>query len=337
MPGWIGDHVLAGAVVVPGTVFVEAVLHVAGRLGCEVLEELVIESPLVLSEGEVVQLQLSVEAPDEHGRRRVTIYARAQDTDAAEEDARAWTRHASGVLAGGQPAAPEEEEVERGWPRSPAARGRRPGAIPVEVDDLYGEMAELGFEYGPAFACVRGAWRRGEELFCEAALGESEQAQAGRLWGAPSIVGCRAAGHGGAMHGGRRGRGEDRKGLRLPFAFNGVRLRSRAPPRCVWSRSRGADAMSMVAFDEHGALVASVRSLSSRPRLRAGSLRARRGVARSLFGMDWVELAGLRAARSTGRLGCWVRGLASVRRRFGVRRGCGASRGFRCRCAQVIE
>ena len=100
-PGWIGDHVIAGAVVVPGTVFVEAVLHVAGRLGCEVLEELVIESPLVLSEGEVVQLQLSVEAPDEHGTRRVTVYARAEDTDAAEEDG-VWIRHASGVLAGGQ-------------------------------------------------------------------------------------------------------------------------------------------------------------------------------------------------------------------------------------------
>ena len=177
-PGWLGDHVVAGAVVVPGTVFVEAVLHVAGRLGCEVLEELVIESPLVLSEGEVVQLQLSVEAPDEHGGRRVTIYARAQDTDAAGEDA-LWTRHASGVLAGAQRPRRRRRAGGRGWLRSPVASWPPPGAIPVEVEDLYGEMAELGFEYGPAFACVRGAWRLGEELFCEVALGES-RAGAGR-------------------------------------------------------------------------------------------------------------------------------------------------------------
>ena len=168
-------------------------------------------------------------------------FTRACRTPTRPREDRVWTRHASGVLARVQPASPEEEEV-RAWAASLAdGPWPPPGAIPVEVDDLYGEMAELGLEYGPAFACVRGAWRLGEELFCEVALGESEQAQAGWLRRSPRIVGCRAAGHGGAAE--RRcgtGAEEHGKGLRLPFVFNGVRLHSTGRRRVACeSRSRG--------------------------------------------------------------------------------------------------
>ncbi len=208
-PGWLGDHVVGGAVVVPGTVFVEAVMHLADRLGCDLLEELVIESPLVLSEGEVVQLQLSVEAPDEQGNRRVKIYARREGGDADGEDAggtdeedAAWARHASGVLAGAQSVSAEEEVRARA---ASLAGGSWPprGAIALDIEDLYGEMAELGLEYGPAFACVRGAWRRGEELFCEVALGESEQAQAGSYGVHPALLDAALHGMVGQPNGGR--------------------------------------------------------------------------------------------------------------------------------------
>src|SRR5207248_789518 len=47
-----------------------------------------------------------------------------------------------------------------------------PGTALVEIDFLYDRLAELGLAYGPAFQAVRAAWRRGEELLVEVALGE---------------------------------------------------------------------------------------------------------------------------------------------------------------------
>ncbi len=293
--GWLGDHVVGGAVVVPGTVFVEAVLHVAGRLGCELLQGLVIESPLVLAEGDVVQLQLSVEAPDEHGGRGVAIYARTEDADAVEEDA-LWTRHASGVLAAGRPASSEEEEEEEGWRVGVASLAGGawppPGAVAVEVEDLYDELSESGLEYGPAFVCVRGAWRLGEELFCEVALGESEQAQAGGYGVHPVLLDGALHGMAARLNGGGAGAGVDGEGLRLPFAFDGVRLHGRgASVLRVRLAAAGTDAMSMVACDEHGALVASIRSLTLKAAPVGRFAQTRRRTARSLFEIDWIELA----------------------------------------------
>ena len=70
------------------------------RAGSGVMvQELVVESPLVLAEGGVVRLQVSVEAPDEARRSRGEIYARYRGRWRGEEDGARWTRHASGVLA----------------------------------------------------------------------------------------------------------------------------------------------------------------------------------------------------------------------------------------------
>ncbi len=291
-PAWLGDHVIAGAVVVPGAVFVEAALHVAGRLDCELLQELVIESPLVLSEREVVQLQLVVEAPDERGGRSVRIYARADGGDAGGEDP-AWTRHATGVLAPAQAASPEPESP---WARAAShASGHwpPPGAIPVDTEDLYGEMAATGFDYGPAFACLRGVWQLGEELFCEVSLGESEQAQAGGYGIHPALLDAAMHGIVGQLNGDTGASataGADSGGVPLPFAYSGVQLHSRgaAALRVCLARA-GADAISMVALDEHGTPVASMRSLAFKAAAGGRLARAPRG-ARSLFALDWAEL-----------------------------------------------
>ncbi len=97
-PAWLADHVVLDECVVPGVFFVELALHAGGQIGCDLLEELVIELPLVLGEREEVQLQVTVDAADEDGRRSVKIHSRPARTGAGEGEG-AWTRHASGVLA----------------------------------------------------------------------------------------------------------------------------------------------------------------------------------------------------------------------------------------------
>ncbi|MGV9856865.1 type I polyketide synthase, partial [Streptomyces sp. NPDC003442] len=66
---WLADHAVMGSVLLPGTAFVELAVRAGDQVGCDLLEELTLEAPLVLPEVGGVQLQLSVGAPDGSGRR----------------------------------------------------------------------------------------------------------------------------------------------------------------------------------------------------------------------------------------------------------------------------
>ncbi|MBO1420439.1 polyketide synthase dehydratase domain-containing protein, partial [Streptomyces sp. FH025] len=152
---WLADHVVAGRVVVPGAALVEMVVRAGDEAGCGRVEELLIESPLVLPARGGVRVQVTVDEADDAGCRAVAVYAQAEDAAPEEE----WTRHASGslIVAGSTP-----DTVLTEWP--PA------GAEAVDLDGFYPALAESGLAYGPAFQGVRAAWRRGEELFAEVAL-----------------------------------------------------------------------------------------------------------------------------------------------------------------------
>ncbi|MEK8142948.1 hypothetical protein NKH18_14630 [Streptomyces sp. M10(2022)] len=75
---WVKDHVVLGSVIVPGTALVELALH-AGRLtNCPVVEELVLQAPLILEEDVARQVQVMVGVRDGDGRREVGVYSRAE-------------------------------------------------------------------------------------------------------------------------------------------------------------------------------------------------------------------------------------------------------------------
>ncbi|MBL0804450.1 acyltransferase domain-containing protein, partial [Streptomyces albidoflavus] len=107
---WLTGHRIAGRTVVPGTALLEAVLHAGVLTGCAHLEELTLETPLVLPEEatEGVHLQLAVAAPGPDGHRSVTLHSRPAagegTTDGHEEPG--WTRHAVGRLTPAAPHAP---------------------------------------------------------------------------------------------------------------------------------------------------------------------------------------------------------------------------------------
>ncbi|MEU9716483.1 acyltransferase domain-containing protein [Streptomyces sp. NPDC047976] len=130
----------AGAGRVPAQALVEAALAVGGAVGRPEVEEAAEEAPLTLPARGGVLLQLLAQAPDEAGRRRLTVVSRAEGADPEEP----WVRHLTAVLAPGR--APSFALAE--WP--PA------GAEPLE-----------GAEEHPA---VKRAWRRGEEFLAELLL-----------------------------------------------------------------------------------------------------------------------------------------------------------------------
>ena len=242
---WLGDHVVQGAVLLPGTAFVDIAIRAGDHFGCDVVEELTLETPLVLPARGEVTVQVRVGAADESGRRALTVYSGTEEV---------WTRHATGALhTGGHTVVADLAE----WP--PA------GAEPVQLDGFYDRLAQSGFGYGPAFRGLRSAWRRTlgttAEVFAEVTLPEGVAADAGRFGIHPALLD--AALHAVALTVAADGVG----GIGgVPFSWSGVSLHaSGASTVRVRVSPRGTDGVTVVVFDSVGVPVASVDRVVLRP------------------------------------------------------------------------
>ncbi|MCC3769135.1 SDR family NAD(P)-dependent oxidoreductase [Streptomyces sp. UNOC14_S4] len=280
---WLADHTIMDTVLLPGTAFVELAIRAGDQVGCEHLEELTLEAPLVLPEQGGVQLRLWVGAADESGRRPLAFHSRPENLPSEEP----WTRHASGVLSAITPRSAPAFELSA-WP--PA------GAAEVAVEDRYEHLRDVGFAYGPAFQGLRRAWRRDGEIFAEVLLPEDARAMDFGLHPALLDSALHALGLGGL--GGTETQG------RLPFAWAGVTLlASGASSLRVRMAAAGGDGVLLEIADATGAPVAAVESLALRP-VSAEQLRsARTTYHESLFRVEWTELA---AASTVDADGPWA-------------------------------
>ncbi|THA71791.1 SDR family NAD(P)-dependent oxidoreductase [Streptomyces sp. A0958] len=269
---WVADHGVHGAVLLPGTGFVELAVRLGDQVGCDLLEELTLEAPLVLPEHGGASLRVAAGAPDASGRRPLHIHSRL---DGAPEDA--WTRHATGFLATGAPPEVAGADLTQWPPR---------GATPVEVEGAYERLSERGYGYGPAFQGLTAAWRRGDELFAEVALPESVRAEATDYGLHPALLDT-------AMHVDVLvDQGEGGTEALLPFAWSGVSLHAAgaAALRVYVRRIRGAEESAMVVADETGSPVMTVSSLICRP-VSADQLAPADGpLSDALHHIEWTQL-----------------------------------------------
>ncbi|GAA0440357.1 hypothetical protein Acor_12840 [Acrocarpospora corrugata] len=256
---WLADHAVDGGVLLPGAAFVELALEGGGLAGCDQLEELVIEAPLFLPESGSVPIQVIVGSPDADGRRHLGVHSRAGAI---------WVRHLSGVLAAGSPAVADLCAWATVWP--PA------GAAPFPIDGGYARLADLGYEYGPAFQGVRAMWTRGAELFAEIAVDDALDVTGFGIHPAvldaafqPMVL---AAGPGGP---------------RLPFSFRGVSLRASGATLLRVRLVPSGDDASVEAADADGRSVLAIDNL----RVRASSARTSAARGPVVHGVDWVKLA----------------------------------------------
>ncbi|MFE9847160.1 type I polyketide synthase, partial [Streptomyces goshikiensis] len=273
---WLADHMILGSALLPGTAFVELAIRAGDEVGCDVVEELTLEAPLVLPERGGVQLQLVVEAPMAPGRRPFSVYSRRQEALAEEP----WTRHGSGVLASGaQPEASQEFGELAEWP--PA------GAAPVDIDGLYAELAGDGMAYGPLFQGLKAAWRRDGELFTEVVLPEDGRGDAARFGLHPALLdaGLHAIGHGDPAEQGA-------SGALLPFSWAGVSLyavgASALRMRLTPNSAGDPHALALLVADETGRPVAAVESLMLRPASSDQVNAAGANHLESLFRVEWL-------------------------------------------------
>ncbi|WP_328620101.1 type I polyketide synthase [Streptomyces sp. NBC_00354] len=287
---WLADHVIGGVVLVAGTGLVELAVRAGDEAGCGVLEELVIEAPLVVPDHGGVRVQVAVGGPSGNGSRTVDVYSQREDA-ADEGRADIWTRHATGVLSSASPAEQGTGQGQAQGQDFDFAAWPPAGAQPVEVGDFYTELVERGYGYGPSFQGLRAVWRRGEELFAEVALPEEHRKEADRFGIHPGLLD--AALHTG-MFGAPGGTTAEESGKPvLPFAWNGLVLHAAgASALRVRMAPGGPGAVSLTAADEAGGLVVTLDSLVSRP-VSAEQLEtaADTVAANSLFQVEWTELS----------------------------------------------
>ncbi|GAB4585384.1 hypothetical protein Ntsu_32160 [Nocardia sp. IFM 10818] len=240
---WLADHSVAGAVVFPGTGFVELVLQAAQTIGLRSLRELTLETPLTLPESGAIDLQIAVAEPDGDGRRAVAVHSRF---DAPGE---AWQPHATGVLDAAPGAEPSWSLGI--WPPQ--------GAVALSVTDVYAEFAAAGVDYGPLFQGLRSAWRIGEDIAVEVAFAPEEEHRSAGFDLHPALLDA-------VLHGVGIGRmfGEDGQ-ARLPFSWSGVTLYAAGSPVLRARLSpKGEDAVALLVADVTGRPVAEVDRLTMR-------------------------------------------------------------------------
>ncbi len=266
--GWLADHAVSGVVVFPGTGFVELAIRAGDEVGCRIVDELTLRTPLILPAWDSglgsVALQVVVGAAEDSGRRSVSVYSR-ESADSA------WVCHAEGVLNAGsaQPAA--ELSV---WP--PA------GAVAVDVAGGYEQLATRGYGYGPAFQGLTAAWRRDDEVFAEVTLPEA----AGGIGGFglhPALLD--AALHAVALV-------LDPAEAALPFCWQGVSLHA-AGASSVRARiaPAGESAVSVELADGLGLPVLSVKSMVTRQVSQQQLTAVVSGSGDRLFELTWSPAA----------------------------------------------
>ncbi|WP_330261998.1 SDR family NAD(P)-dependent oxidoreductase [Streptomyces sp. NBC_00539] len=279
---WTADHAVSGRTLLPGTAFAELALHAAAATGSAGLEELGLEAPLVLPGRGGVRIQVRVAAPDESGRRRVTLHSRPEDDDAE------WTRHADGVLrpADAAPAVPAravpaEWAAAEAWPPAGAER--------VEPDEVYTRFSDLGYEYGEVFAGVASLWRRPGEVFAEVRLPDRARADAAHFGIHPALLDAALqpwlAGDLLAVPAGS---------VLLPFAWQGATLHATGADALRVRLARtGEGAVSLEAVDLTGAPVLTLDALVMRPvpRERLDALLGAADADLPLYRVDWRPAA----------------------------------------------
>ena len=257
---WLADHAVLDTVVLPATAFIDMALYAADFVDCATVEELTLTNPLVLPESGGVQVQLTVTGADESGRRDLSVHTR---------QAGEWVLHAAGSLSD----APDAEVAESvGWPP--------PDADEVDLQDVYDQVAEHGYQYGPAFRRLRAAWTLGDSVFAEVDLEQHRPDEPFLVH--PALLDA-------ALHVLLPGVVDEAGPTRLPFSWSGVRLQATGATRLrVEFRRVGHDTVSLAVTDGSGHPVATVREL--RWREVPADAMGRSGDQPSLFTVTWREI-----------------------------------------------
>ncbi|MGY5061178.1 SDR family NAD(P)-dependent oxidoreductase, partial [Streptomyces sp. 900105755] len=273
---WLADHAVHGTVLVPGAALMEMALWAARRAGYDIVDELTLDTPPMLSRTAELEIRVAVD-----GKRVISVHSRSEGEPG-------WTRNAFGV-AGTDTGGTHEEESLVPWPPE--------GAVGVPFEDEYARLSALGFRHGPLFRGLKEVWRRGDTLFAQVELPALDGFGPGRFQVHPALL------HAALLPIGLgRFVDESRPEGWLPFRCTGIRVDSAEPTALrVRLAPVGENTLSVAMADQYGSPVGGVASLSLRPadaeRLTGLGLDHHE----SLFQVDWAPLPLSAPGQATGR------------------------------------
>ncbi|HWM04126.1 MAG TPA: type I polyketide synthase, partial [Actinophytocola sp.] len=274
---WLIGHTLLGRVIVPGTGYVEMAIEAGNQVGCDFLEEMVLETPLVVPDEGGCAVRFVIAPPDQAGYRRFTVYSRFDDAPAEW----GWTRNASGALASTSTmtrptVAPERAEMPE-WP--PA------GAKEIELAGLYDRFLKEGYTFGPHFRGLKNSWVVGEDLYSEVWLPEEYVEETKEFNLHPALLDS-------AMHVLILGASEYlNDSVAVGFAWSGVHLYATgATALRVRMMPTDESAVEILLSDQHGRPVAHVRAMAGRAMSHEQADAAYHRGVDALLGVDWTPL-----------------------------------------------
>ncbi|WP_180276305.1 type I polyketide synthase [Mycobacterium ostraviense] len=289
---WLAAHRVGEAVVLPATGFVDVVLGVGDYVGCPVIDELVLHTPLVLAENTPTDVQISVAGADGSGRRSFNVHARTSTDHRAEPG---WVLHASGILC--------PEQTPTSEPPIPAVP-----ATAIDVEGFYQQLAECGLHYDSPFCSVRGISYEPadpDHIYAEVALPAGTDITGYGIH--PALLDAALQPIAAAL-----GMGADSEPavVRLPFVLGGVTLYATAATRLqVWLTRTGTDTFALHASDPAGVPVISIDTVVVRALPPTAILTPPTAAAPSVPGLwelAWPPLPTDHGARAVAEPPAWV-------------------------------
>ncbi|MEU3351876.1 SDR family NAD(P)-dependent oxidoreductase [Streptomyces sp. NPDC037389] len=234
----------------PVSAFLELAVRAGDEVDCDRVTSLTVHTPLALTGGSPLALQVWAGAADATGARALRVYSRPGD--ALDEP---WTEHASGVLDSGEQTVPFDAST---WPPTEAV------AVPVETGD---ESTTL--------------WTRGDEVYVETKLTGEAASDAPYYGMHPTLLETLAQA---AEFAGLDGEEE-----LSPLSWSGVSLHAggASAVRARLARTAG-DSVSVAAVDATGAPVLSVETLTLRPRPVADAPTGTGAEQGALLRLEWI-------------------------------------------------
>ena len=240
-PTFLADHRVLGSVLLSGTTYLEMASEAAAAaLGTNefTLNDFLIQSPLVLKEGEERTIQIAVKAG---APTTVEIYSLQDD--------QTWAQHAVGSVM-------LTTTTDRLLPDVEFDAVRERITQEVSVDDLYHQAFERGLEFGPSFRSLNHLWIGNNEAV---GLVVSPGQDASRYHFHPAQLDA-------CFHPIFLLLDAANTGTYLPVSYESLRL-YKQPVGSVWSHTqlRSMDAetglVDVCIWDEDGMLVVEVRGL----------------------------------------------------------------------------
>ncbi|MBO0880999.1 MAG: type I polyketide synthase, partial [Mycobacterium sp.] len=328
---WLGEHRVGEMVLVPGTAVVDMVIAAGDAARTPFIDELTLLVPMQLGPDSQGGRQLRIvttpsagsdaypdAGPDSAGKD-VAVYSRPEPlSDSTHLDEGHWVLHARGHLTA-EPTHNTASDTDSGAHASAGASRSRPGidvgwarqwppvgARAADISDVYGRLAARGYAYGSAFQGLRGVWRRGDEVFAEAALPESVLSGTAGVEG----YGVHPALLDAVLHALITTDDDQADVIRLPFAWEGVRLFASGAVSVRARLRRAAGAVRIEVADPAGGPVLAVGRLSLREHTASAMVR---DVVDPLMVVRWKPVESGRATPVRYRF--WNDGGADVRGR----------------------